>query len=196
MVEFRSDNGKYGVQRIARTPTGYKGLIYSPKTKDGEEEASILMFTRGVDDEGAPYIEIDVSNVDEADKALVREIIMDALQQKGFAVNEVPSPHGSDHLTLVEHHNSLNETFSALLEANLPDGTPIIPDIYKDFVLEQQQVRNSLEQSLLHAFGEDCFSNKKGGPKPRNENNRIQRLAHHFREGLQDEHGVQGEMEG
>jgi hypothetical protein len=186
MVEFRTDNGKYGAKRIARTATGYKGVINAPAKDIGTPIHGVMMdVSRGVGEDGEPYIEIDIAHLDDAAKENVKTSIFRALDAKGLVGQVVTSSHASTNLAIDVLHNRLGVVFEALFAASLDDGMSLLPQVYKEFVSEQQQVRNGLEQSLMHAFGKDCFLHAQGtAAKPKNEINRIQRLAQYFRQGV------------
>jgi hypothetical protein len=185
MTEFRTDNGKYGAKRVSRTATGYKGIINAPAHDDGLPIHGVVMeVNRAVDESGDPYIEIDIAHLEESAKESVKACIIRALEAKGLVGKVVTSSHAAGNLAIDVLYNRLGTVFEALIGAVLDDGTSLLPQVYKEFVVEQQQVRNGLEQSLMHAFGKDCFLKTANGVKPKNEINRIQRLAQYFRNGV------------
>lgn len=189
MAQFRSDNGLKGLRRVSRTPTGYKGTIalsdYDVAAEDSSFLPLYLSINRGVGEDGNPYIELDTNPFQEKQHGSISRSMVDALRQAGLTAASKPSMHGYQHFCIHVDINRLGPVFEALVEARLDNGLSLIPKLYKDFVLEQQQVRFGLEQSLMHSFGEDAMTHaQKGQKRPRNEHDRIQRLVHYFRHGV------------
>ncbi len=197
MVEFRWDNGKKGIDRMVRTPTGYKGAIRRPNQPHPEDmrgSGAALSLDRGVDEHGMPYIEIDIANLDEAEKTTIKHLIHDAMETQEFAVRLGHSSHSEVNLTLYVMHNILSDVFNALKEITLTYpmcGATLLPEKFVEFVEQQQQVRHGLEQSLMYAFGKDADI-KHGKKMPRNGHDRIQRLVQYFRHGIPEMRGKLG----
>ncbi len=202
MSEFKTSNAKRGVERVQRTATGYRMFVYNagnPSTHLLEEDGVELILGRGVEDGGnedmgSPFIEIDFSDMKHKEAASVLNgLFTEAFEKKGLKVGQAKSTHGEDHVCFHVIHNSMTDIFNALLLVMLPNGQPLIPDAGREFVLEQQQVRHGLEQSLLNAFGQDMYAiprpskrnmNKGGSSIPKSEINRIARLVDYFRNGV------------
>lgn len=196
MVEFKSNNGKKGVERVSRTPTGYRMFVYNPgnpKPHLLEEDGMEMILGRGVEEDGRPYIEIEFANMKQSEsRDILTTLLVKACEQKNLKASEALSAHGNKHLCFHVMHNCLTDVFEALLLIMLPNGQPLIPDAGRIFIGEQQTVRHGLEQSLLNAFGQDMYarpmpSNRtktKYGTLPKSEVNRIARLVNYFRNGV------------
>jgi hypothetical protein len=185
MPEFKAHNNKHGTKRIARTATGYKGYVNIPGkgTAMGGQSSVMMALNRGVGDDGDPYIEIELFNLEGELRETCKALLLDTLSKKEMDAKEVASPHGNDNFALDIRYNKLSDVFEILSNIRIHEGESFIPQPFVEFVEEQQKVRGSLEQSLMHAFGNDCFLQKKGEVQPKNEVNRIQRLAEYFRNG-------------
>ena len=199
MVEFKTDNGKRGVERICRTATGYRLFVYNPIHTQShssahflEEEAIEMQLGRGVEDSGTPFIEIEFLKMNnEQFRSAVLDLFRKNFKEKNLEIRIAESSHGDENLSFHVSHNCLSDVFNILLNINLGTEHGLIPDVGKNFVLEQQQVRHGLEQSLLNAFGQDMYArakpnNHKHDTKhiPKSEINRIARLVDYFRNGI------------
>lgn len=199
MVDFKTDNGKRGVARVTRTATGYRMYVFNPgnpQVHNLEEDGAELIIGRGVEDEtGKPYIEVEFAQiVDDNAKEIAEKLVTEACMDKGFNIKKAKSTHGEENLCFHVAHNRMSEVFMALLNINLPNGQPLIPDHGRNFISEQQQVRHGLEQSLLNAFGQDMYARPQPAKRtkkntsnlPKSEVNRIARLVDYFRNGIPD----------
>lgn len=66
---FRMDNGVEGAGRVERTPTGFKTVVHGY----GTPEEVLLEIKREVDLEGNPYLEIELTGLDEEAKKKVMQ---------------------------------------------------------------------------------------------------------------------------
>lgn len=182
MAEFKSDNGKFGSKRISRTATGYKGTILFNSTEGGSNQSALLSISRGVGDDGEPYIEVEIEGLEDRTNIQCTQHLLRGFAGKGLRAEKVNSIHGIATLTIHIKHNVLIDSFDGLLQAQSADNGFTLGEGFADFVKAQEHVRNGLEQSLMFAFGNDCHLKPKG-KVPKNEVNRIQRLAQYFRNG-------------
>jgi hypothetical protein len=205
MAEFKTDNGKKGVERVIRTATGYRMFVYNPENLEIhllEDDGIEMIIGRGVEDKnGEPYIEVEFTKIkSDSAKKVLKTLLEDACKQKNIYVEEGESSHNPSNLCFHVSSNCLSDVFSCLLDVTLPSSHPLIPDMGRNFVNEQQKVRHGLEQSLLSAFGQDMYSRPipskrsktDGSNLPRSEANRIARLVEYFRNGVPEMHNPTG----
>ncbi|NDF12031.1 MAG: hypothetical protein EB060_04350 [Proteobacteria bacterium] len=181
MAEFKSDNGKFGTKRISRTATGYKGTMQL-NTEGGVNQTATLTINRGVGEDGDPYIELEIAGLDDRAKIQCTQQLLRAFAGKGLRAEKANSIHGVSNMAIHVKHNVMIDAFEGLLQADSQENGLSLSEGFAEFVREQEQVRNGLEQSLMFAFGNDCHLKPKG-KVPKNEVNRIQRLAQYFRSG-------------
>lgn len=205
MVEFKAHNGKKGVDRVSRTATGYQMYVYNPGNPDThklEDDGAEMLLARGVeDDNGRPFIEIEFVHINtDSGKEIIEKLLAEVMGQKNIELRKAESAHSEENVCYHADQNCLSEIFDLLLQVNLPNGQPLIPDAGRNFVLEQQKVRHGLEQSLLNAFGQDMYARPTPSNRdktssnniPKSEVNRIARLVEYFRKGVSDTYDTGG----